>query len=296
MDSTVKRYAAVVAKIVENADGSFDCRMTSPTVDRVGDVIEPEGGDFAAFTRNPQLAYGHDAYGGKALPIGAVNYLRIGKDFGDANFRFADEPEITKFDEFPLKVKAYTKCGYLRSVSIGFRVLESERNKTGGFTIKRWEMLELSIVMIPANADAMIAAKEAGTRMVGLNEMAAPQIAPEVFAAREAWVKKFAAPDVKTRTTRQGDPPGSYRWDNGEKLYDATSGHEWATTSATKAECVDCAVLAKRVKALEAAIGLDEHEAEPSSNDDDLLGVDEVDDSPLLTEALAALDPKRLGD
>jgi hypothetical protein len=49
------------------------------------------------------------------------------------------------------------KAGLVRGVSIGFRSLDEEYDREkGGYVFKEWEWLELSLVTIPANAEATI--------------------------------------------------------------------------------------------------------------------------------------------
>jgi HK97 family phage prohead protease len=50
------------------------------------------------------------------------------------------------------------KYGLVRAVSIGFSVIKHEVMKSGGLDIKEWEWLELSLVTIPANSEALITA------------------------------------------------------------------------------------------------------------------------------------------
>src|SRR3984885_5980701 len=51
---------------------------------------------------------------------------------------------------------ALAKAGVLNAVSIGFRPLKSEPLRTGGQKFTKWELLELSIVSVPANPSALV--------------------------------------------------------------------------------------------------------------------------------------------
>jgi hypothetical protein len=48
------------------------------------------------------------------------------------------------------------QAGLLDSFSIGFRSMKSEPLSGGGLRFTRWELLEISVVVVPANADAKI--------------------------------------------------------------------------------------------------------------------------------------------
>lgn len=117
----------------------------------MGDVVEPLGVEF----RNPMpLLLGHDS----RLPVGTVKFAKPTADGIDftAQIPVIDEPPSLK-DRVDT-AWASVKAGLLKGVSIGFRPLEEAFDKTtGGMRFLRSEVLELSLVAVPANADATIA-------------------------------------------------------------------------------------------------------------------------------------------
>jgi len=244
---------AVTTKATVNADGTYTFTMTTPTPDRGNDSVDPMGGDFTAFLANPVVMYGHN-YGD--LPIGRVERVRQSKEGCDADVRFASE-----IDAFPATVERYVAAGFLKTCSIGFRSLESERTAEGVYKITKWEMLELSIVPIPMNADALVKAK--GVGMVGVGEAKPPETINR--AALQSWVAAKA-----TITTT--DSP-----------------------TVQVVQCSMCDDHAKRIARIECALGMSDNGDEPDGNDPaDLLDPEECD-SAAMTEALNALDPSRLG-
>lgn len=126
---------------------------TTPEADRVGDVVSPEGVQF----KNPMpllWQHKHDK------PVGTVKFdtpTRAGITF-EAQLPFIEEPGVLKdrVDEAWQSVKS----GLVTAVSIGFRTLDNqvERLKSGGLKFLKTEVIELSLVTIPANAGAMITA------------------------------------------------------------------------------------------------------------------------------------------
>jgi HK97 family phage major capsid protein/HK97 family phage prohead protease len=124
---------------------------TTPSVDRMGDIIEPLGVTYAA---SLPLLHQHDA----RLPVGQVMFDPPTK----AGISFT--AKLAKIDfPGPLKDRVDTawgevKAGLVRGVSIGFRPLEGgfETMKGGGIRFTGTEVIELSLVTIPANADANI--------------------------------------------------------------------------------------------------------------------------------------------
>ena len=126
---------------------------TTPEADRVGDIVVPEGVQF----KNPMpLLWQHKS----DKPVGTVNFdkpTKSGITF-EATLPNIEEPGALKdrVDEAWQSVKA----GLVTAVSIGFRALENEYEimKNGGIKFLKTEVMELSLVTIPANAGAVITA------------------------------------------------------------------------------------------------------------------------------------------
>ncbi|HET7378331.1 MAG TPA: HK97 family phage prohead protease, partial [Anaerolineae bacterium] len=126
---------------------------TTPTPDRVSDVVDPMG---AKFNLPMPLLWQHR----HDQPIGEIFWANPTKDGIPFKGRIAktDEPGTLKsrLDEAWQSIK----LKLVRAVSIGFRALEMEpinpKDPFGGQRFKQWEWLELSAVTIPANVDASI--------------------------------------------------------------------------------------------------------------------------------------------
>ena len=130
---------------------TFEGMATTPATDRMGDVVEPMGAKF----KNPlPLLHQHNS----DEPIGTVRFKRATPD----GIEFT--ATIAKVDEpGPLQDRLNTawgeiKAGLVRAVSIGFRILENgiENLGNGGLRFTAIEIMELSAVTIPANAEATI--------------------------------------------------------------------------------------------------------------------------------------------
>lgn len=147
-----RAYSILQAKAVQDGDERVIRGIaTTPTPDRVGDIVEPLGVKF----NNPMpLLHQHD----HRLPVGTVTFDKPtakGITF-EARLPILDEPS-------PLKERVDTawaevKAGLVRAVSIGFRALDGgyEVMKSGGLRFTKTEVMELSLVTIPAQADAVI--------------------------------------------------------------------------------------------------------------------------------------------
>lgn len=144
-----RAYSVLSIKSIDDDARIIRGIATTPTVDRVGDIIEPLGVKFSnplAFLWQHQ----HDK------PIGSVKFDTPTKDgIGfEATIASVDEAGTLKdrLDEAWQSIKA----GLVRAVSVGFRPIEYSYMDSGGIRFTETEVFELSAVTIPANSDALI--------------------------------------------------------------------------------------------------------------------------------------------
>jgi HK97 family phage prohead protease len=170
------------------------------TIDRTGDVLIPGGCDLTDYRGNPIVLADHDP----TQPIGTA----------DASLRNNRIEAVINFAPAGISEKADTYCGLmksnvLRTVSVGFKPLDAEPRKGGGITYKRWQLLELSIVAVPANPAAIVIgrAHKAGRVLSGANAMKLQQAhdAAESCRALVADVLGVAAGDDEGRAKRLRD-------------------------------------------------------------------------------------------
>jgi HK97 family phage prohead protease len=121
--------------------------VSTPGSDRVGDVMEPMGCDLKAYRRNPVVLLNHD----RTKPIGTA-VVEIKSDRVEATITFAPAGVCDEADE----ACSMAKAGVLNAVSPGFIIKEASPIKGGGSRITKWELLEISLVTVPANPDAVV--------------------------------------------------------------------------------------------------------------------------------------------
>jgi HK97 family phage prohead protease len=135
-----------------------DGRMiaSTPDVDRDKDRVMPNGAKLENFIKNPVLMYGHNYRDPWAL-IGKVGDLQI----DSSGLNFVPELREAANDADPMTViRALWDQKLLRAASIGFNPTKWMENEVGGRDFVEWELLEISIVPIPANQNALrLAAK-----------------------------------------------------------------------------------------------------------------------------------------
>lgn len=132
--------------------------MSSEASDRMADVVKQDGIDFKNFLKNPiALAYHrHDAPIGSWKNVEVVNSGRPKRTEGD--LVMLDEGVTERADE----ISRLLAAGGLKAVSIGFIPKEVDwiRDEngvwTGGFYIPDSELLECSVVSIPAQPAALM--------------------------------------------------------------------------------------------------------------------------------------------
>ena len=146
-----RAYSLLTIKSVDVESRVIRGMATTPSVDRVGDVVEPRG---AKYQPSLPLLLFHD----HKRPVGTVS-LSEATDKGisfEASIPTIETPGSLRdrVDEAWDSIKS----GIVKGVSIGFRALDDgvELMKSGGYRFTKIEILELSLVSVPANADATI--------------------------------------------------------------------------------------------------------------------------------------------
>jgi HK97 family phage major capsid protein len=147
-----RAYALLNVKSVDAGRRTITGIATTPTPDRMGDVVEPLG---VTFTNPLPLLLYHNSQ----KPVGQVKFQKPTKDgiAFEAHLPTIAEPGIVKdrIDEAWHSLKADPPL--IGGVSIGFRSLEeSYMPETQSYRFLQTEVLELSLVVIPANQDAKI--------------------------------------------------------------------------------------------------------------------------------------------
>lgn len=182
-----RAYSAIEIKGVDEDARVIRGVATTPEPDRMGDIVEPLGVEF----KNPLvLLHQHD----HRSPIGHVTFdkpTKAGITFTAKLAKIA-EPGALK-DRVDLAWQE-VKAGLIKAVSIGFRTLEHAILETGGIRFIRSEVIELSLVTIPANADATITS----IKSFDAEQMAASGRSAPAATGKPARIVKLR-PDVRAK-------------------------------------------------------------------------------------------------
>ena len=136
---------------------------SSEDVDRYGDIIRSDGWQLDNFRTNPVLLFGHRS---RELPIGRVNNIYT----NDAKQLIAEAEFASKeVNDFADSVYKMVKAGFLNGASVGFAptkmpndIKDPTTNAWTGYEFIAQELLELSVVSIPALPGALAIARSLG--------------------------------------------------------------------------------------------------------------------------------------
>lgn len=196
----VQKGYAFQTKALDVAARTVTFTASTEAIDRMGDSIKLAGWRLDRFKQNPVILFGHDS---RDLPIGKAISVGIEGNALVVNVQFASA-EANPMAE---NVFRLIQEGCLNAVSVGFipirwEFVDDQENGRCGFDILEAELLEVSVVPIPAHPDALV---QAG--MKGLD--ASPML---------AWMREQGgevAP-AKADDMPPEDEPGDAAKDEGE--------------------------------------------------------------------------------
>lgn len=149
MKKNLQKFFKSKASSIDESKYQATFVISDESVDRQGEIIKQAGWDFTNFKKNPVILFGHDSYD---LPIGKAVDIYTEGDKTYAVIEFAAEIYDKAMTVFNM-----VKNGILNTVSVGFINLEYDNNE-----LTKNELLEVSIVPIPANPNAIVLAAQDG--------------------------------------------------------------------------------------------------------------------------------------
>ncbi len=127
--------------------------LSDATPDRYDDVILADGWDLRNFQKNPIALFNHNP----DFPVGRWEGLNVKNGGLRGHLTMAPAGTSPRHDE----LRALVDAGILRAVSVGFRPVESKPrgNGSSGLLYTNCELVETSLVSVPANPNALAVAK-----------------------------------------------------------------------------------------------------------------------------------------
>ncbi len=209
-----KAFVADEVKEVEGESRSLRFRISTGSVDRDRDTIDPSGWKLSNYKKNPIVLFAHDY---SSLPIAKTTKIKVEEGALVATAEFADH-------QFADTVFRLLKGGFLKATSVGFEPLKYQMNEERrGVDFLEQELLEFSVVPVPANPEALMEASAKGIDVGPLRE----------------WAKAVLGPQEKPRVV----PPTDGKCPVGYEMGGDGQCHEKALPEAVT-DCLRAAVLA----------------------------------------------------
>lgn len=196
----------ILAGGVRESDWSFPVLISTPSEDRQGDVVIPEGGEFAAFAESPIIFFDHQEI---KFPVGKMRgpdgrlYFLVLPGVGILGRIWIRQPKSddpSSYAEACKTVWVLVRDGLLNGISAGFDPIGPVKDLPGGGSLyKRWELLEVSIVPVAANRDCRVLREPLAwdervlkrftpSVIKGLRSMSSPIISKHIRHEGDEWI------------------------------------------------------------------------------------------------------------
>jgi HK97 family phage prohead protease len=142
-------------EVAKNQDGeSVLMVMSDYSLDRHEERIDPAGWRLKNYKKNPVVLWSHINH---YLPIGRSKNTKIENNILSGEIEFTPK-DLTHSGDGPKgsDVAEYIKAGFLKAGSVGFLVKKVEFTKDDDVIFREQELLEFSIVTVPANPNALV--------------------------------------------------------------------------------------------------------------------------------------------
>jgi len=172
----------------EKKGGKLIAIASTESEDRIGDSLKAEDWNLKNFKKNPVLQAGHDYK--PQYTIGVAKDIHI-----DKQKRLVFEPVFHTFTQLARDLKEMYLGGVLKAWSVGYipksEDEEDEEEKDGKKKVKTFnELLEVSAVAVPANAEALTTVEK------GIEK--ADKLEDKTIKDIEDWTKKCEGEECKT--------------------------------------------------------------------------------------------------
>jgi HK97 family phage prohead protease len=154
---TLRRVFETEIKAVDGEARAFDFVISTASVDRYGDTVAVDGWKLSNFRKNPVVLWMHD---NSMLPVGKASNIRVEDGKLKARVEFTPA-ELVRYNDIVFEM---IKGGFLSATSVGFIPLKyafvDDPERRFGIDFQEQELLEFSIVTVPANQEALVEGRE----------------------------------------------------------------------------------------------------------------------------------------
>ena len=147
------KHKTVGINIVERKQNGGEIIISTGALDRDKDHVNPLGAKIENYLKNPVVQWGHN-YSEPWATIGKTTHLEVDNEGLVAQFELR-EP-VNESDPQNVILQLWNE-GWIKSASIGFNpnMATVKENEHGGMDFGEWDLLEWSLVPIPANQEAL---------------------------------------------------------------------------------------------------------------------------------------------
>jgi HK97 family phage prohead protease len=167
--AALRKAFVAECKAIDPETRSVDFVISTASVDRMGDTIAVDGWKLDNYRKNPVVLWAHDA---SELPIAKASNVRIEDGKLKARAEFVPKEISGKANA----VFELIRGGFLSATSVGFAAIEyaftEAPDRKYGIDFIEQELLEFSVVPIPANAESLLEARSAGIDIEPIREWA----------------------------------------------------------------------------------------------------------------------------
>lgn len=183
------------AEVEQTGDREFRFVGSDETPDSYGDIVRASGWDLRRYKKNPIVLFGHDG----RMPVGFSKKVQVEGKRLVHDIKMAAEGTSEFIDTL---VKLMNQK-IVKAVSVGFQPTKDPevlRDKDGnflGFEFNGQELLELSVVSIPANPNALALAKSWGAKDATLARLSVKDaLVQNAHNARRIAIHRLGASSV----------------------------------------------------------------------------------------------------
>lgn len=211
----IKMSGNIVRKThAERVSKDLEFVLSDATPDRYDDVIDPDGWDLRNFSNNPIALFNHNSN----FPIGRWENLSVKNGQLRGFLRMAPEGTSPRIDE----IRKLIEADILRAVSVGFLPKESKPLAAGSFNYTKSELVETSLVSVPANPNALAVAKS-----MKISRETQDLIFAEYGATDQVKRRRVISDDVSFRQARQVETPNTVLWQGKQIAVERHSIGDW---------------------------------------------------------------------
>lgn len=179
-----KGFFAEIKQVGEEEERILDFVISDDGEDRDGDTIAVDGWDFKNYQKNPVVLFAHDYWS----PAVARGEPRVEDGKVKSKTVFAS-PDQYAFAETLYQLY---KGGFMKATSVGFMPKRWEEREKWAYDFKEQELLEYSLVPVPANPRAVLEAAQKGIEVQPLVNWADEvyrTIGKDPLGLRDDWPK-----------------------------------------------------------------------------------------------------------